>query len=167
MNEQLSDKYELWSESRNLIQKAVYRMVNALRHISPQTANESELHILDSLIRGVEYLEDVKIYQYKIRKQLYHMDRTIRALKKKIKEDATIELTMPDRFWLYLQPSEKIRSIKTIHSSGERVSSGESTVPCMLCMAWSDWKPEWCENCFWLEQFRVVTKELQGNEDAK
>lgn len=119
MNKQLTDKYELWSESRNLIQKAVYRVVNALRHIDPQTATEAELHILDSLIRAVEYLEDVKIYQYKIRKQLYHMDRTIKILKAKIREDAELELPMPARFWLSLQPSERIRSIKTIHPSGE------------------------------------------------
>lgn len=117
MNKQINDKFELWSESRNLIQKAVYRVVNALRHVDPQTATKDELHILDALIRAVEYLEDVKIYQYKLRKQLYHMDRTIRALKKKIKDDAEIELPMPDRFWWHLQPSERVRSIKTIHSS--------------------------------------------------
>jgi hypothetical protein len=113
MNKSINDKFELWSESRNLIDKAIYRIVNALRHVDPQQATDAELHILDSLIRAIEYLEDVKLYRYKIRKQLYHLDRTIRALKKQIREDATVEIEMPDRFLWSLEP-KGVRFVQTI-----------------------------------------------------
>ena len=99
MNKRINNKFELWSESCTLLNLSTYRIVNALRHINPQTASENERHILDSLIRALEYIEDVKAYQYKLRKQMYSTDKKMRELKRIVRATSEVEIPIPEFLW--------------------------------------------------------------------
>ena len=99
MNKQLNRLVDLNRESLNLLRKGVYNIVNSLRHMDIYNMTNDECHIVDQLIRALEYFEDIRYYQLKLRKGLISSEVTIRDLKQKIREIAQEESTFPKDFY--------------------------------------------------------------------
>ena len=99
MNKQLNRMEELNRESLTLIRLGVYNIVNSLRHIKIHEMTGNEAHIVDQLIRTLEYFEDTRYYQLKLRRKILSSEATIRKLKRKIRETGQEESTFPQGFF--------------------------------------------------------------------
>jgi len=99
MNKQLNRMVDLNRESLNLLRKGVYNIVNSLRHIDIHKMTEDDCHVVDQLIRTLEYFEDIRYYQLKLRKGLISSEGTVRELKQKLREMAQEESTFPKDFY--------------------------------------------------------------------
>lgn len=71
----------------------------SLRHIKIHEMTEDEAHIVDQLIRAIEYFEDIRYYQLKLRKGLVSSEATIRKLKLELREVSLREPVFPDTFY--------------------------------------------------------------------
>ena len=99
MNKQLNRMVDLNRESLNLLRKGVYNIVNSLRHINVHEMTNDEAHVVDQLIRAIEYFEDIRYYQLKLRKGLISSEATIRKLKQELREVGSREPVLPDTFY--------------------------------------------------------------------
>ena len=106
MNKQLNRMVDLNSESLNLLRKGVYNIVNSLRHIKIHEMTNDEAHVVDQLIRALEYFEDVRYYQLKLRKGIISSEFTIRKLKREIREVGEREHLFPPDFYEIKEPEE-------------------------------------------------------------
>ena len=99
MNKQLNRMVDLNRESLNLLRKGVYNIVNSLRHIKIHEMTKDEAHVVDQLIRALEYFEDVRFYQLKLRKGIVSSEATIRRLKRELREISLSEPVFPENFY--------------------------------------------------------------------
>ncbi len=99
MNKQLNRMGDLVDECINLTGKGVYNIVNSLRHIDVHDMTNDESHVVDQLIRALEYLLDVQYYQFKLRKGIISSEATIRRLKQKIRKMGQEEPKFPEDFY--------------------------------------------------------------------
>lgn len=99
MNKKLNRMVDLNRESLNLLRKGVYNIVNSLRHIDVHEMTENETHVVDQLIRALEYFEDMRHYQLKLRKGIISSEATIRELKRKVRAMSRVEPTLPEAFY--------------------------------------------------------------------
>jgi len=99
MNKQLNRMVDLNRESLNLLRKGVYNIVNSLRHIKIHEMTEDEAHVVDQLIRTLEYFEDIRYYQLKLRKGIISSEAKIRKLKQELREVGLREPGLPENFY--------------------------------------------------------------------
>lgn len=99
MNKSLNRMVDLNRESLNLLRKGVYNIVNSLRHIKIHELTEDEAHVVDQLIRTLEYFEDVRYYQLKLGKGIISSEATIRKLKQERREVGLRESVLPENFY--------------------------------------------------------------------
>jgi len=99
MNKQLNRMVDLNRESLNLLRKGVYNIVNSLRHIKIHEMTGDEAHVVDQLIRTLEYFEDIRYYQLKLRKGIISSEAKIRKLKQELREVGLREHGLPENFY--------------------------------------------------------------------